>query len=114
MVKKPRKEIKLDQLEALMRLKPTQADTAAFFGVSEDTIDRIIKKNWKITFAEFRDQRMVHTRFNLIRRALHRAENGSDVMLIFCLKNLCGWKDKEDLVTQGNSTINLNYSLKDE
>jgi dihydroxyacetone kinase DhaKLM complex PTS-EIIA-like component DhaM len=92
--KEPRKQINFEQLKALMRLKPTQKDTAAFFECSEDTIERIIRKTCDLTFAEFREQNMVHTRFSLIRKAIQKAENGDNVMLIFCLKNLCGWKDK--------------------
>lgn len=90
------KQEKLDEsnLKALMRMKPTLKDTAAFFEVSEDTIERYIKSNWGMRFAEFRDQNMVHTRFSLIRTAIQKAERGDNVMLIFCLKNLCGWRDK--------------------
>lgn len=90
------KQEKLDDgnLKALMRMKPTLKDTAAFFEVSEDTIERYIKANWGMRFAEFRDQNMVHTRFSLIRTAIQKAEKGDNVMLIFCLKNLCGWRDK--------------------
>jgi hypothetical protein len=89
-------EIKLAQLKALMRLKPTLEDTAAFFECSADTIERTIKREAKCSFAEFREQNMVHTRFTLIRTALKKAEQGDNVMLIFCLKNLCGWKDRSD------------------
>lgn len=78
-----------------MRLKPTLADTAAFFECSERTIERLIKKEFKLSFVEFRDQNMVHTRLNIVRKAINKAESGDNVMLIFCLKNLCGWKDKQ-------------------
>ena len=30
----------------------------------------------------------------LIRTAIKKAERGDNVMLIFCLKNLCQWRDK--------------------
>jgi len=85
------------QLKAILRLKPTMADCEAFLGVSHDTIERHIKNNYNCTFAEFREQNMVHTRFSLIRTAIKKAEKGDNVMLIFCLKNLCGWKDKADI-----------------
>ncbi len=56
---------------------------------------------------------MVHTRFSLIRTALAKAENGDNTMLIFCLKNLCGWKDKpESEETVSETTFTLNYSLE--
>lgn len=92
---RPPAEIDIQKLKSLMRLKPTLADTAAFFEVSERTIERVISKNYKLSFVEFRDQNMVHTRLNIVRKAIQKAEGGDNVMLIFCLKNLCGWKDKQ-------------------
>lgn len=85
-----------DQLAALMRMKPSQADTAAFFKCHPDTIGTFIRENFDLTFSEFREQNMVHTRFDMIRTAIDKAKRGDNVMLIFCLKNLCGWKDKWD------------------
>ena len=88
-------EIDIDQLGVICRLKPTLKDCAAFFKCSEDTIERRIKEDSGLTFAEFREQNMVHTRFNLIRKAIQKAEKGDNTMLIFSLKNLCSWKDKQ-------------------
>lgn len=84
------------QLKAILRLKPTLEDCAAFLEVSGDTIERHIKRKYKCTYAEFREQNMVHTRFNLIRTALRQAESGNTAMLIFCLKNLCKWVDRHE------------------
>lgn len=92
----PKIEINMEQLAALMRFKPSREDAAAFFKVSADTVERRIKENTGLTFLEFREQNMVHTRINLVRKALERATDktkSSDIMLIFCLKNLCGWND---------------------
>lgn len=94
---RPVVEIDETQLKALCRLKPTLKDVAAFFNCSEDTIDRKCKELGAKTFADFRDQNMVHTRFSLIRTAIRKAENGDNTMLIFCLKNLCGWADKQQI-----------------
>jgi hypothetical protein len=94
---RPKSEINVEQLKALMRLKPTIEDTAAFFQVHPDTILKFIKREiGPLTFSEFREQNMVHTRFSLIRTAIDKAERGDNVMLIFCLKNLCGWRDKNE------------------
>jgi hypothetical protein len=82
------------QLKEIMRFKPTLKDTAAFFEVDPSTVENYIRKNWNCTFSEFRDQNMVHTRFMLIRTAIQKAEKGDNCMLIFCLKNLCHWRDK--------------------
>lgn len=91
---RPPADIDPEKLKALMRMKPTREDVAAFFEVHPDTIENFIRKNWEIGFSEFRDQNMVHTRFMLIRTAIKKAEKGDNTMLIFCLKNLCGWRDR--------------------
>jgi hypothetical protein len=84
------------KLKALMRLKPTLADTAAFFECAERTIERHVRETFDLSFVEFREQNMVHTRLSLVRKAIEKAEKGDNVMLIFCLKNICQWKDKWD------------------
>jgi hypothetical protein len=91
---RPPVEIDDVKLRVFMRFKPTLNDTAAYFEVNPSTVENYIRKKFDLTFSEFRDQNMVHTRFMLIRTAIKKAENGDNVMLIFCLKNLCGWKDK--------------------
>jgi len=93
---RPSIEIDEKKLKSLMRLKPTLEDTAAFFECSGRTIERFIRENFEITFFEFRERYMVHTRLNIVRKAIQKAENGDNVMLIFCLKNLCGWRDKAE------------------
>lgn len=93
-LKRKQDTIEPEKLRALMRMKPTLKDTAAYFDCSEDVIERYIKANWGMRFAEFREQNMVFTRFDLIRTAIDKAKKGDNVMLIFCLKNLCGWRDK--------------------
>lgn len=87
-------EIDDAKLKMLMKMKPTLPDTAAFLDVSEDTLCRHIRKNYNQTYAEFRAAHMVKTKFDLVRTAIEKALAGDNVMLIFCLKNLCQWADK--------------------
>lgn len=108
---RPKLSIDTEQLEALMRLKPTLEDTAAFFKCSEDTIERHIKSTQNLSFADFRRQKAVTTRFDLVRTATQKALDGDNCMLIFCLKNLCGWADKPlEPVDKGERVIRLAYS----
>ena len=106
---RPKKEINLEQLKAICRLKPTLADVAAFFECSEDTVERVIKREFQKRFAEFRDENLVHTRFMLIRTAIQQAKSGNTAMLIFCLKNLCGWVDKQHIQTSQDKPFELKY-----
>lgn len=93
-------EIDMEQLEALCRMKPSLYDCARFFKCSEDTIERRIKERFNITFAEFRDQSMVHTKYDLIRDALNKAKTDTK-MHVFALKNLADWREKTDLTSGG-------------
>jgi len=54
---------------------------------------------------------MSHTRYALIQKAISEALNGNTTMLIFSLKNLCGWADKQELDVAQN-TFTLNYNLE--
>ena len=96
---RPKIEINEAQLRGLLRLKPTLDDVAAFFECSPDTIENECKRLGNCTFSEFRKQNMAHTRFNLIREAMRQATAGNTAMLIFCLKNVCGWKDRPDEIS---------------
>ena len=89
-------EMDEQKLRAFMRMKPTLADTASFFQCSQRTVEKYIRDNFNNTFIEFRAQNMVHTRHSLIRKAIQMAEAGNVPMLIFSLKNLCNWSDKQD------------------
>lgn len=76
-------------------MKPTKKDCADFFECSEDTIDRHIKSETGLTFSEFRESGMAYTKFTLIRRAIVMAKKGDTSMMIFCLKNIAGWKNND-------------------
>ncbi len=92
-IKSSRKVIKESELRKLMQLKPELNWIAGYYRVSPDTIERLIRKKWDLTFAEFRDQNMAEIRFGLVQKALDMAANGDKTMLIFALQNLCGWKN---------------------
>ena len=102
-------KIDAKKLASFMRLKPTMEDCAHFFECSPSAIEKFIKRHYKMTYSDFRDKNMVHTRFSLVRTALERANKGDNVMLIFCLKNLCGWKDKQEHSLDDERPIKLAY-----
>lgn len=109
---RPKKVLNMDQLKQLMRLRPTLADTAAFFEVTERTIERKIREEWDKTFVEFREENMVHTRLGLVRKMVEKAMAGDNYMLIWCSKNILGWSDKHtNEIT--SSTININVDKQD-
>lgn len=89
-------EKKLHELKNLMRLSPTIRDAAAFFETCEQTVETAVKENFGVTFAQFREKQMVHTKMSLIRKAIQEAtkDKPNTTLLIFALKNLANWQDK--------------------
>lgn len=94
------KKISIEQLKKLMRFKPTLRDTAGFFSCSEDTISRRIKEIAGVSFFEFRDRYVGHTKIKLQEKAIGMAIGGDKTMLMFCLKNLSGWKDNPAIIQE--------------
>lgn len=107
---RPRIEIDQEQVEALCRMNPTLKDAAAFFKVSEDTIEGRCKEFGYDGFSDARQKNMVHTRLSLVRNALKMADKGNPALMIFCLKNLCGWTDKAE-ISQTNTSLSLEEYL---
>ena len=64
---------------------------------SLSTISRAIKDKYNCTFEELRSNRMNDITLKLHQKAVQMALNGNSAMMIFCLKNLAGWKDKIDI-----------------
>ena len=109
---RPKIKIDMQQLAAFCRLKPSLQDCAWFFKCSGDIIERNIKSATGLTFAEFRNQNSVYSRFELIRSAMRKAET-SDTMHIFCLKNLCDWTDKQKIESEVNGGIVVQLTKED-
>lgn len=100
-------EVDEKQLGVLCRLVASLRDCADYFGCSHDTIERRVREWGYEDFASFREQNMVHTRFQLKRDLIERSKK-SDTLLIFALKNMCGFADKnESQVEQKNISINV-------
>lgn len=99
-------ELNHENLVNLMRFRPTLKVTADWFGTSEDTIERRVRKWEKITFGEFKEKYSQHIRFKLMDRAIEMAMSGNATIMIFALKNFCGWTDRihEPEATEADSS----------
>lgn len=80
-------------LDKILKFKPSLKDTASVMNCSIDLVEQKIKEKYKITFSEYREQKMASVRLSLVQKAIGMAESGDRVMLIFCLKNLLNWSD---------------------
>jgi hypothetical protein len=101
MAKMGRKIIELDweKLDMLLKYQASLLDAAELCGCSEDTIERRIREKHNCTFAEYRNKKMAVTRIGLKQKAIKEAtaKRVNTSLLIFCLKNLCGWTDKKEV-----------------
>ena len=96
-------EFSWDVLDALLQRGATNTDCSHIMDCSTDTIERKIKAEYDMTFREYREKRMAKTKMKLIEVAISKAIAKDNTMLIFCLKNLCGWKDRYENEIVGSS-----------
>lgn len=118
------KEMDWDTLNALLQSRPTLQLCADYLECSDTHIENEIKRVHKMTFSEYRESRMAFVKVKLIQQAIQMAIKGNVTMLIFCLKNLCGWADKienkieekptKELIEQAKELIASYEKDKDE
>lgn len=107
-------EEKIELLEKICRLKPTLEDCATFLKVDSSTIEKWIRKNHDLSFSEFREQNMAHTRFMIVRNLLSLCEQKNLGALIWTSKNLLGWREKnEDIEKMSKSIEEVLKELKE-
>jgi len=90
---RPTKDLDWEKVKHLMQYRPTLEDASAFFDISKTTLEDKIKAEFDVTFREFRAKHMAKTRILLVQKAIQKALQGDNCMLIFALKNFCGWTD---------------------
>jgi hypothetical protein len=96
---RPAKDFDWEIFYKYLKTKPTLADASEFMSteenpISEDTIANRIRAKHDCTYTELREKKMAGIRRSLVQKALDMALNGGNAtMLIFSLKNLCGWRD---------------------
>jgi hypothetical protein len=110
---KKKKEFEWAVLDGVLQFNATKPQCASLLKTSEDTIERRIKKKFNISFAEYKETKMGLTKIKLQQKAIQMALGGNPTMMIFCLKNLCNWKDRFDVenanpINQERMIVNLN------
>ena len=86
-----------DKLDGLLAYKPSLIVCSDILDCHENSIKNHIKKRYGLTFTEYADRKMSKTKVKLVQKALDQAFGGNTTMLIFCLKNLCKWADKQEM-----------------
>jgi len=95
---RPPIEFDWELLDKILQFRPSLDDTATIMKCSADLVEKKIKSRHGITFSDYRNKRMANVRLTLVQKAIDMAKNGDRVMLIFTLKNLCGWCDNPEMV----------------
>lgn len=91
---RPRIKIDWDEFDKLCGLHCTLTEIASFFNCSEYTIERAVKREKKVTFAEHYKQKTALGRISLRRMQWKQAESGNTTMLIWLGKQELGQSDK--------------------
>ena len=98
-------DLNWDKLDALLQFKATLKFPAEYLEVSVDTIQRRIKEEKGMTFEEYASLKLNRTAVKLQQKAIEMALGGNTTMMIFALKNLAGWTDKQEVLQKTNLTI---------
>lgn len=102
-------EFNYELLDAILQYRMSLSDCAEILKVNSSTIVKRIKTDHKCKFSEYRDKKMAKVRLNLTQKAIDMANKGCKTMMIFCLKNYCGWVDsvkQENEITMKPVVIN--------
>jgi hypothetical protein len=94
---RPRIEIDWADFDRLCEVQCTLAEIAANFGVSEDTIERAVKREHRVSFADYFAQKRKSGFVSLRRKQFELAMVGNATMLIFLGKQLLGQADKHQV-----------------
>ena len=101
-------EIDYVSLDKLLAMQCTLEECAAFFDISEDTIERAVKRDKKMSFKEYRDIKKQAGSISLRRAQWKKATEKLDTtMLIFLGKQYLGQTDK----TETESNINIQNEI---
>lgn len=94
----PRKELDFEMAEKVAAMGPTRKIFLDFFKIDYKTASKRIRERYGITIGEFLEQRAAPLKIKLMSVAIEVATKQSNVtMLIFLLKNYCGFTDKKEV-----------------
>jgi hypothetical protein len=105
MAKRRRKPIviNLDEFEAMCAIQATLAEMAIVFKCSEDTIQNIVKKHYKVNFSVVFRQKRQRGFISLRRTMWQTALRGNPTLLIFLAKKYLGMADRPLVETPGRA-----------
>ena len=114
MAGRPKAEINWNELNAMLKFDASARYCANELKIARETLEKRIRSEHGMTFGEYKDMIMDDTRQKLRSVAIGKALKGENVMLIFCLKNLCGWADQPQRDEKSEQSFpSLKYAKED-
>jgi AraC-like DNA-binding protein len=104
-VGRPRVEIDMDTLRQLVMIQCTATECASVLGVSVDTIDRRLKEEFGMNFAEFFEKHSGEGKASLRRMQWKSAKDGNVTMQIWLGKQLLEQRDKHAVTGDNGDPI---------
>lgn len=97
---RPKKEIDWNEFDKLCFIQCTLREIAHWFDCSEDTIERAVKREHDLAFAEYYRIKADKGIISLRRVGFQKAMEGIPAYWIFHAKNYLGMSDKQEFVVQ--------------
>lgn len=102
--------INWDDVEKLCSLHCTGEEIAAFLKISYDTLERRIKSDFKMTFAEYYKKYSSSGKLSLRRKQFEMALKGNISMLIWLGKQYLDQADRQELTGRDGKSIKVESS----
>ena len=106
---RPQIQIDWKQFDALCSMQCTLAEIAASFEVSEDTIERAVKREQRMGFADYFRQKRKGGFVSLRRKQWELAMSGNATMLIWLGKQYLGQNDRHEQSGPDGGPIEVSY-----
>lgn len=109
----PLTKINWDDLDKLCAIQCTLEEIASFFDCSADTIERAVKREKNMRFAEYYTQKSKKGHISLRRKMFQTAVDGNVTMMIFLSKQWLGYSDKVEQKNQVTGGVDLQIVIPD-
>jgi len=110
---RPRKQINWEEFDKLCHIQCTLEEIACWYDCSMDTIERAVKREHGVTFAEHWKVKASTGRISLRRSQWQLAMKGDRVMLIWLGKQYLGQQDKRDVQVSGDAEAGIKVIVQD-
>lgn len=106
---RPQIQINWAEFDKLCNIHCTLIEIAEWFDCSEDTIERAVKREKGMVFAEYYKRKSGRGKISLRRKMFETAQSGNVTMMIWLSKNMLGYRDKiEEIISTPPTTPSSN------